>query len=467
MRDAVFLATMMLLLPLAVARPFVGILLWSWISFMNPHRLVYGPAGSMPWAMMVFAATLLGCLLNGEPKRLALNAVTGLIVTLMLLFTFTTMSALGNPSAAWAKWQFVEKVLLGLLLTASLLTERRRVHALIWVMVISIGYYGVRGGIFSILTGGSYRVWGPEQTMINDNNHLATAMLVTLPLMNYLRQQSRNAPVRIGLAVAMCLTLLSTITSYSRGALLGLGAATVMLWWRSSRKVATGAVLAVVLSGALAFMPAQWTERMQSIGSYDADASASERLVLWGISFKLAVANPLTGSGFTGPYNRSVVDTVAPGGPARAVHSIWFELLGENGFPTFAVWVMLTLAGVFYSFRLVSISRGKPDLAWAYDLGRMAQVSIVAYLVGGTFLSLSYWDFYWTLLVVIAGAYSIARREVLVEERAASNGWRQRAFARSNPAVAAPAPEGATAVAAGAAPSVIPRPLAKRPAAAQ
>lgn len=468
MRDAVFLATMLLLLPLAVARPFVGILLWSWISFMNPHRLVYGPAGYMPWAMMIFAATVLGCLLAGEPKRLALNAVTGLLITLMALFTFTTLSALGYPPAAWAKWEFVEKVLLGLLLTASLLTERRRVHALVWVMVISIGYYGVRGGIFSIVTGGSYRVWGPESTMITDNNHLAAAMLVTLPLMNYLRQQSRNAPVRIGLAVAMCLTLLATITSYSRGALLGLGAATMVLWWRSSRKVATGAVLGVVLAGALSFMPAQWTERMQSIGTYDADASASERLVLWGISLKLALANPLTGAGFTGPYNRSVVDTVAPGGPARAVHSIWFELLGENGFPTFTAWVTLTLAGVFYAFRIVAISKGRPELAWAYDLGRMSQVSIVAYLVSGSFLSLSYWDFYWTLLVVIAAAYTIARREVQVEERAASSGWRLRAFARANPAAV---PEGVVAMAVAPAISpakqaTIPRPLARRPATA-
>ncbi|TPG61077.1 putative O-glycosylation ligase, exosortase A system-associated [Roseomonas nepalensis] len=464
MRDAVFLATMLLLLPLAVARPFVGILLWSWISFMNPHRLVYGPAGPMPWAMMVFAATLLGCLLAGEPKRLALNAVTGLIFTLMLLFTFTTIMALGDPTAVWAKWQFVEKVLLGLLLTASLLTERRRVHALIWVMVISIGYYGVRGGIFSLLTGGSYRIWGPDQTMIFDNNHLAAAMLVTLPLMNYLRLQSRNAPVRIGLAAAMCFTLLATITSYSRGALLGLAAATVILWWRSTRKVVTGAVLGVVLTGALAFMPAQWTERMQSIGSYDADASASERLVLWGISLKLALANPLSGSGFTGPYNRQVVDTVAPDGPARAVHSIWFELLGENGFPTFFVWVTMTLAGVYYTFRIVSMTRRRPELAWAYDFGRMAQVSIVAYLVSGTFLSLSYWDFYWTLLVVIAATHTLARQVVKAEERANAVGWRKRGVAAPSPA--AGALEEAAAVAVTAAPGV-PRPLAKRPAVAR
>jgi probable O-glycosylation ligase (exosortase A-associated) len=437
MRDAVFLLAMLLLIPLAVARPFAGILLWSWISFMNPHRLVYGMAVNMPWAMAIFCATLLGCILAGEPRRFALNAVTALLLVLMVLFTLTSLAALGWSPAVWAKWNQVEKVLLGLLLTASLLTERRRVHALVWVMVISIGYYGVRGGIFSIVTAGSYRVWGPEQTMIFDNNHLAAAMLVTLPLMNYLRQQSRHAIIRFGLAAAMALTLLSTVTSYSRGALLGLAAATAVLWWRSRRKLVTGVVLAACLAGAIGFMPAQWTERMESIGTYEADASASERLLLWEISLKLALDRPLTGSGFTGPYTREVVDRVALNGPARAVHSIWFELLGEHGFPTFVVWVLLTIAGAVTAMRLVRLTRGRPELAWAHDLGRMAQVSIVAYLVSGTFLSLSYWDFYWTLLVVIAATYAVARRELHIAEAAPSRGWRLGAIGPARPAAAA------------------------------
>lgn len=425
MRDAAFMLTMLALLPLAVARPFVGVLLWCWISFMNPHRLVWGMGSEMPWAAMVFGATLLGCVLSGEARRPPMNAVTALLGTLMLCFTITSAAALGESGAVWAKWEQVTKVLLGLMLIASLMTDRRRLHALVWVMVISLGYYGVRGGIFSIVTGGNYRVWGPEQTMITDNNHLAAAMLVTLPLMNYLRLQSAHRAIRIGLAIAMGLTLLAVVASYSRGALLGLVAVALVMWWRSRSKLVMGVVLVGALSGAIAFMPGGWADRMNTISTYQEDGSATERLVLWGISFKLAVDRPLVGSGFTGPYTRQVVDTVAPGGPARAVHSIWFELLGEHGFPAFIAWCGLTVAGIFYSLRLTRLTKGQPALAWAHDLGRMAQVSIVAYLVSGTFLSLSYWDFYWTLLVVVAGAHALALRQ-LGGAVAGPAGWRGR-----------------------------------------
>lgn len=412
LRSLALISVMLALLPLVVARPFVGILLWSWISFMNPHREIWGPATEMPWAAMVFCATALGCLVAGEPKRFTLNAVTALVLALMLCITITSVAALGPPAAVWDKWSRVFKVLLVLLLTAWLLTDRRRIHALVWIMVIAIGYYGVRAGVFSIMTAGAFRVYGPPQTMIADNNHVAAAMLVSLPLMNYLRLQSRHAAVRWGLAAAMALTLLATVTSYSRGALLGLAAVALAMLARSRSKFTTGAALAVCVAGAISFMPAQWADRMNSISAYEEDQSATTRLVLWEVSLKLALDRPLVGSGFHGPYTREVVDRVAPGGPARAVHSIWFETMGEHGFPTFAVWLGLTVAGLYYSVRLTRLARDRPDLTWAGDLGRMAQVSMVAYVVSGTFLSLSYWDFYWTLMVVVGAAHAVAAQTV-------------------------------------------------------
>jgi putative inorganic carbon (HCO3(-)) transporter len=70
-------------------------------------------------------------------------------------------------------------------------------------------------------------------------------------------------------------------------------------------------------------------------------------------------------------------------------------------------------------------------------LGRMAQVSIVAYLVSGTFLSLSYWDFYWTLLIAVAATHTLAQRAT-AQARVPSDklagklapGWRDHALAK-------------------------------------
>ncbi len=186
-----------------------------------------------------------------------------------------------------------------------------------------------------------------------------------------------------------------------------------MLWWRGRGKVVSGILIVACVAGTINFMPQSWVDRMNTVGTYEEDASAMGRVRIWEASFLLAVDRPLTGAGFRGPYFQEIVNTVAPTVTARAVHSIYFEALGEHGFPTFIVWLGLTGAGVFYSWRMMRMARDRPDLAWAGDLGRMSQVSIIAYLSGGAFVSLSYWDFYWTLLVVIAAAHTLAQRAMV------------------------------------------------------
>ncbi|MDB5372847.1 MAG: putative O-glycosylation ligase, exosortase system-associated, partial [Belnapia sp.] len=361
---------------------------------------------------LAFGATILGCFVAREPKRVPTDAVTWLLLALLVGITLTTTTALGDPDAAWDIWARTSKVILGLFLTAALLTDRWRVHALIWAMVLSIGYFGIRGGLFTLANGGQYIVMGPPSTMITDRNHLAVAMLVVVPLMSYLRSQSPHRWVRLGLAVAMVLTVFAVVGSQSRGALIGLAGAAGMLWLRSSGKVGSGLAIVACVAGAILFMPASWTERMNTIQSYEADGSAMGRVTIWMTALDIALSRPLVGGGFRAVYQQPVVDRYTPGTTARATHSIWFEVLGEHGFLIFFIWLGIIGAGVWYSLQIVALARGQPQLAWAAELARMAQVSIVAYVLGGSFLSLSYWDLFWTIMVVLGATHALVRQAV-------------------------------------------------------
>lgn len=419
MRGLLLSVVLMALLALAAARPFVGVLVWSWISFMNPHREAWGFVQSMPWAMIAFIITVFGCFVAREPKKLTTNALTTLIIVFGVGITLTSLTALAPPSLVWAKWDRTIKMLMGLLLTAALLTSRDRIHALTWLIVISLGFYGVKGGIFTLMTGGGFQVVGPPDTMIADRNHAAVAMLFSIPLMNYLRLQSRHRLIQWGLAAAMMLTLVATIGSQSRGALVGTLATGFVFWMRSRGKLLSGISIVLALALLVAFMPESWVERMNTIGEYREDESAMGRVTIWRIALLLALRRPLVGGGFRAVYVQDVVDFIDPTITARATHSIWFEVLGEHGFVVFFVWLAMFAAGIVYSMQLVRMARGRSDLDWARDLGRMAQVSMVAYAVGGTFLSLAYWDGFWTLMVVLGAACAVARQGA--PERARTN----------------------------------------------
>jgi probable O-glycosylation ligase (exosortase A-associated) len=406
MRSLALFLELLVLLPIVLVRPFAGVILWSWISFMNPHRLVYGGVSlMMPWAMIIFLATIIGCVVAREPRRLPINAMTVLISLFLVMITITSLCALAPWPDVEAKWENVFKVFLFLLVTASLLTSGDRIHALVWVMAVSLAFFGVKGGGFTLIYGGGNKVFGPPSSMIFDNNHLATALLVSLPLMNYLRLESRHAIIRHGFTAAMVLATFAVVGSYSRGAFVALLAISGYFWLKTPSKIISGTLVAMALVTAVLFMPEGWLDRMHSIEEYQNDASAMGRLEIWHVAWTMATTRPLTGAGFYATYSEPVVAMFVPGAATRAVHSIWFEVLAEHGFPTFFVWLGISFAGAYYARQIISRAKGIPELQWCVNLARMSQVSMIAYLAGGSFLSLCYWDYYFTLLVTVAAVY--------------------------------------------------------------
>lgn len=413
MRDYFFIMLMGTLLVLAMARPFVGVILWSWISFMSVHRLGWGVATNLPWALLAFGATAVGCLVAREPRQFRPTAIMVLLLIFAAAITLTTLVAISHPDNHWMMWDKVFKIIIGLVVTGALLNERWRIHAMVWLMVIGVGYFGVKGGLFTLMTGGIHNVVGPPDSMIGDRNHLAVALLFVIPLMNWLRLHSAHRIVRIGLIVAMVATLFAAIGTQSRGALVAMAGVAFLLWLRTPGKLVSGIAIAGAVAAVITFMPSSWVERMQTIENFEEDRSAMGRVEIWHASLAIALGRPLTGGGFRAMYEQGIVDTYYPVGiRARAAHSIYFEVLGEHGFLVFGLWLAMIGVGVWYTFRMIALARNRPALRWVGDLGRMAQVSIVAYLVGGAFLSLSYWDVFWTLMVTLGATHALAAREV-------------------------------------------------------
>jgi probable O-glycosylation ligase (exosortase A-associated) len=216
----------------------------------------------------------------------------------------------------------------------------------------------------------------------------------------------------VGLIAAMALTLLAAIGSQSRGALVALMATGFVFWLRSRGKIISGVIVVVAIATVITFMPDSWVERMNTIRSFEADQSAMGRILIWKAAWHLTLMRPLIGVGFRGVYQQDLVNLVDPTIKARADHSIWFETLSEHGFPGFAVWLAILGCGILYSFRITRLTRDRKDLLWAHDLARMSQVAMVAYLSGGSLLSLAYWDYLWTLLVVLGATQALVAKAV-------------------------------------------------------
>ena len=359
---------------------------------MTPYRYTWTFAYDFRFAYIIAFVTLVAWLMSREPKKITWAAVTAFLLAFWLWSTLTLQFA-EFPGPAQAKWEEMTKIILmDGIVTMALLTTRARLDALIWVIVVSIGIFGVKGGIFTILTGGYYRVSGAPGSYFGENNFLAAALLITIPLMRYLQLQSKHKLARWGLSAAMILCIFSVLGSQSRGGLVGLLALVLILFARTRRKLLISVGLVAVLSAGFAFMPDSWHERMATIMNYQEDASAGGRVAAWLYGYEKALEKPLVGGGYEAFL-----------GYGRSAHSVYFQVLGEHGFVGLALYILFLGATFVLAGSIVRRAEGQPDLLWAQDLMRMVQSSLAVFAIVGAFLSLSYFE-----LIVHLGAIAVA-----------------------------------------------------------
>src|SRR5262249_42760553 len=157
------------LLPVCCARPWIGVLVWCWLGFMNPQTLTWGFAAHLPAAMMVAIATLVGLAFTKECEAFIWNTATIALLVLWMWFTVTSLFAL-YPVDAWWQWKRVSKILLMVFVSLILIRDRRKLRLLLLVIAGSIGFWGVKGGIFAIRTGGQSMIEGaPGATFVSSN----------------------------------------------------------------------------------------------------------------------------------------------------------------------------------------------------------------------------------------------------------------------------------------------------------
>jgi putative inorganic carbon (hco3(-)) transporter len=416
MRAFAFSGLLLAFVPAVFLCPYIGVLLYCWISFMSPHRLAWGFAAYFSWAMVTAVATVAGWLLSNEQRRLSSDPVFWLIIALTIHVSATMLVAL-NPDYGFVRWDRAVKGLLFTLVVILLTTNRIRFHALLWVMVISICFYGLKGGLNTILQGGENHILGPADSMISDNNDIALALAVCLPLMNYVRLNTDNVYMRLGLLGVMGASAAAILGTYSRAGLLALVAASLFIWLKSKKKLLSAIVIPIAVGSAIAIMPAKWSERMATIEHYQEDRSAEGRLEIWGAAVKIALARPLTGGGFGATYSQAVIDAYDPGIEARAPHSIYFEVLGEQGFVGLLIWAAILVLGWRNARWIERHSSLQPQLMWANDFARMSQAAVVAYLVGGTFTSFAFWEFYFTIIGLLVAVRKIVKSATVTERR--------------------------------------------------
>lgn len=446
MRGLLFFLAFISSLPLIFVTPFNGVLIWYVFSLGNFHTLIWGgPFSTLNYAYVIAILTCISWMMaRTEKKQLPITPLVILTLIFSFWITFTSFFALAPSEDVWTKWTTVQKILFMCLVGYALTTTRERLNQLIWVVVLTIGVWGIKGAIAGILHGGA-KIHGPDGGMLADNNDFGLGLILILPLIFYQWQLAANRRLRRGLMAMGFLVTVAVFLTYSRGALVGVSAMGLVFWLKSRAKFSTGFLIAALAFSVYSFAPSSWFERMGTIETYENDSSAMGRIQLWKTALRIAELHPVTGGGFRVTFWPTITNTMLVGTDLpkltkpRAVHSIYCDALSEHGWVGLALFLTILLYSWFNCSWLVRRTRGRPELAWANLLGRMGQAVLVGYATAGTFVSQAYLDEYWCIIFVFDAARRLVAREIATPAgafalrlRAAQHGGAATALAAPN-----------------------------------
>lgn len=418
MRGILLTAIVGLLLLTVFKHPVMGAYLWAWLSLMAPHKLTYGFAFTLPFAQVTAIVLLIALAFTRKRQPLPINGITLVLFAMLVWMSVTSLVAITPQDRVIERWIFVMKIQLMLLVTWMLVIDARQLRVLVWVVTLSVAFFGIKGGIWTVFTGGGGRVWGPPGGLLQGNNELAVGLVMLVPMMYFLYQTEPRRWLRYALLGSMVAMLFAILGSQSRGALVALLAMAFFLGIKGKHPVGTSLGLLLLVGLVIGFMPDTWTTRMRTINQYELDTSALSRLWTWQTLWNVAVDRPLFGAGFRADdayifarYAPLHGDYAIFEGSVWVAHSIYFQMLGEHGFVGLGLFLLLGLVAWWTAGRLARESRDDPEYgSWMPMLMRMVQVSMIGYAAGGAFLSLAYLDLPYYIMGFIVTCHALMQR---------------------------------------------------------
>lgn len=407
MRDLLLVSAVGICAVVALGRPTFGMFVFVCLGFLNPHSMTWGLGRTLPLSQFVAVGTIVGWLFSSESKRLPIQRETILLLALWGMFGISTLFA---TDRALPYFILMSKILLMVLLSTILINTDHKLHILIRIIALSLGFYAAKGGLFVLATGGTQIVLGPEPSFLLGNNSLGLAFAMNVPLLFYLWKTETKSWLRWIAASMLVLSYPATMGTYSRAAWIGLAVATAIMTLRS--KYSVQLILAIGILGLLAtpllerLVPDRAADRYDLLVNYDEDPSAQSRLWNWEFCKRVAMANPLLGAGFD-LYSLDAYRTYYPEflerwpGKVWSCHSAWATIAAEHGVVGFVLWIGL-LISCFLSLRDIRRhGRTHTEMSWLVLRADAVQTSLIAFLIVGTFFDAAYFDMLYYLVASV------------------------------------------------------------------
>ena len=432
MLDLALLAFVALFLALGIKRPFIWVLAYIYVDAVAPQKIGWSLIQLLPLSLITFIAAFGGWIFLDRKRGSRFTLRQALIGVLLLYCAWTTTIA-DFPVEALAKWDWVWKALLFAMFMPLTLRTKLRLEATALIMVLALGTIVINGGIKTALGGGGYGTLAllvRENAGLYEGSILSTAAISTIPLALWLARHGTifkpDWRVKTFVAGLIFASLLIPVGEAARTGLVCASFLALLMLRSAKRRFLYAGLGALALMLTVPFLPQSFLARMGTITEHSEDESASTRVAVWMWTLDYVKTHPL-GGGFdayrsnsftyrmpkvTGtPPNTSVTYATVTD-KARAYHSSYFEMLGEQGWPGLILWLWLQLLGVWQMERIRWRFRRSEEgtASWQWGLATALQQAQLTYLLGAAFVGIAYQPYIFMLIGLQCGLWSYVKR---------------------------------------------------------
>ncbi len=423
MRDLLFLVTLFPSVILAINYVYVSVLFWVWAIFLDPNEYLFGFAAAIPYNKMAVVLMAMALVISKETKRFICDRSSTLALAFLIIAFISQLLSLSDNDGGWVILDKLWKIIALNLAIVSFMRTRTRIHALVLTLVLTIGFSAITAGLKFMITAGSFHIVSISN--FGDNNHVGLIVAMAIPLLIYVTQVSASVYVRFSATISVIMFMICIISTNSRGAFIALLVIAIAGFINSSRRASYAASVLIVAAILSLFVTAQWSERMNTIGSADLDSSFMGRVIAWKISMLIAMDNPVIGAGLHAIQSQNIwehytiyfsnldwlIPTDQPDDHFHAAHSIYFELIGDTGLLGFIVYMSIVFTTFLRANQVIAMAKGCPELFWADSLARNIRLSMAIFLVSGAALSASYHDLNFIIFGIMSALYLVVRQE--------------------------------------------------------
>lgn len=407
--------------------PFVASLAYVWVDEAYPQKIAYLFMNTIhPAELTAILAFLMFFMKGLQGTRVTLSSV--LLVIFAVWCTLSTFFWAVAPEPALLKWDWAVKGLVMAAFLPLMFRTRLQIEAFIQVLIFSIMTNVIGPGLKTLVTGGGYNAalgFTVGNAGLEEGATLSAIAISLIPLLLFVIRNNTLLPqnrwVKLGYIGLIVLSISAAIGTYERTGLVAMVVVSVALWLQSRHKFLFGAGLlaAAVVLGTVT--SAKWQERIHTITTYREDSSAYSRILVWewtwnfvkthplGGGFEAYLVNHLAGAAAAEISNDTSVERVNPRASSVAFHSIYFEVLGEQGYVGLALYLSIIAVAYRNLLRIRRLKAPVPEdeIRWCRDLAKAVGASLTTMLISGAFIGIGFTPlvYYFVVATTCLGTY--------------------------------------------------------------